>query len=194
MRRANRLRDSAILTQQLRYISGNSPNNKNIALILWDEQQGFCAYTDEHLSRTDAQDVEHFNPTLKDTPQDNYENWLLVKHRWNNEKKSKWGKFQPCLLPTADDFEDRIKYIGGDYVAAEDDDEAQKLIELLKLDDPALADKRKGYIKTTRNHMELDGREPKEFFKQLLKTNRPHVHYSRAIREEFGVDILELIN
>lgn len=194
MRRAIRLKDSAILTQQLRYISNNRANNQKITLILWDEQKGFCAYTDEHMSRSDAQDVEHFNPTLKGTAQDGYENWLLVKHRWNSEKSTKWKKFQPCLHPSADDFEDRIKYIDGDYVAAEDDDEANKLIELLKLNDPALADKRKGYIKSTHEHMRLDGREPKEFFQQLLKTNRPHVHYPRAIREEFDVDILGFIN
>lgn len=194
MRRARKLSESTILTLQLRYISGNSINNKTIAIILWDEQKGFCAYTDEHMSRTDAQDVEHFNPTLKGTAQDNYENWLLVKHRWNNEKNSKWAKFQPCLHPTAADFEDRILYIGGDYVAKADDLEANKLIALLQLDDPALADKRKMYIKTTAEHMELYGEEPSEFFRYLLERNRPNVHYPRAIREEFGVDILALIN
>ena len=68
-----------------------------VAKILLDEQKKFCAYTDEYVSRTDAKDIEHFNPTLKGTPEDNYYNWFLVKHQWNKEKSYKWQEFQPIL-------------------------------------------------------------------------------------------------
>lgn len=87
MRRAIKYPDSKIVEKNLNYISGNSTNNKKIADLLFEEQKKFCAYTDEYISRTDAADIEHFNPTLKDTHDDNYNNWFLVKHQWNKEKR-----------------------------------------------------------------------------------------------------------
>src|SRR5215207_3899824 len=105
MRRGHKNSESEILAKGIAYISTNSSNNKKISEILFTEQKGFCAYTDEYISRTDARDIEHFNPTLKDTSEDNYNNWFLVKHQWNKEKSYKWSEFQPILHPTADDFE-----------------------------------------------------------------------------------------
>ena len=122
MRKADKKSDSKIVTGKLNYVIGNSFNNKKIAEILLDEQKNFCAYTDELITRTDAKDIEHFNPTLKDTPDDNYANWFLVKHQWNKEKSYKWQHFQPIIHPTANDFEERIIYVDGDYFAASDSD------------------------------------------------------------------------
>src|SRR5688572_30130939 len=110
MRKVNKEINSNILANKLNYISGNSTNNKKLVEELLAEQKGYCAYTDEYISRTDAKDVEHFNPTLKDTPDDSYSNWFVVKHQWNMEKGEKWERFQPVLHPTADDLEERIKY------------------------------------------------------------------------------------
>lgn len=122
MRKAHKYPDSKIVTDKLRYVSGNSTNNKKIADILFEEQKKFCAYTDEYISRTDAKDIEHFNPTLKDNAQDDYHNWFLVKHQWNKEKSYKCNDFQPILHPTATDFEERIIYINGDYIAKSNSD------------------------------------------------------------------------
>lgn len=147
MRRAFKHPDSKILTEELNYIPANSHNNKKIAEILVEEQKKFCAYTDEFISRTDSGDIEHFNPTFKGTPQDNYNNWFFVKHQWNKEKSNKWVQFQPILHPTSQDFEERVIYVKGDYVVSSDSDVAAKnLIDLLQLDNASLADKRKKYI------------------------------------------------
>src|SRR4051812_4317702 len=100
MKKAVKDPNSKIITNNLKYISGSFSNNKKIADILLKEQKQFCAYTDEYMSRTDAKDVEHFNPTLKDNPDDNYYNWFLVKHQWNKEKSYKWDNYQPILHPT----------------------------------------------------------------------------------------------
>ncbi len=194
MRRATRLPKSAILSEQLQYLKDNSANNKKLAVILWHEQKGYCAYTDEYMSRTDARDVEHFNPTLKYTAQDSYENWLIIKHQWNKEKSAKWATYQPCLHPTAHDFEQRIFYNDGEYVAAENDIAAQNLVKLLQLDDEGLSDKRKSFIKRKKKELANYLGTPEEYFQVLLKDDKYHVDYPRAIREEFGVDILELIN
>lgn len=195
MRRAVKYLDSKIIENSLRYISGNSVNNKKIASILFEEQRKFCAYTDEYISRTDSGDIEHFNPTIKDTPDDNYSNWFLVKHQWNKEKSYKWKNYQPILHPTAEDFEERIIYFDGDYFAKSDGDiEAQNLINLLKLDDAGLADERKRYIKRKREEIKLFGEDETTFFTALLNDDPPRVCYLRAIKEEFGVDIWEILN
>ncbi len=110
MRKVQKLPNSSILIEKLQYIPGNSSNNKKIAVILQQEQKRFCAYTDEYISRTGSADIEHFNPTLKGTPEDDYENWFLVKHQWNLEKSYKWKTYQPTLHPSAEDFEQRIIY------------------------------------------------------------------------------------
>ena len=144
MRRVDKGKESKILADNLMYRSGNTNNNRKIAEILFLEQKSFCAYTDEYINRTDAGDIEHFDPTLKDNPLDSYNNWFIVKHKWNSEKAIKWSGFQPVLHPTALDLEKRIIYLKGDYVAASSSDtEASNLIKLLKLDDPMLAENRK---------------------------------------------------
>jgi hypothetical protein len=194
MRRALKNPNSKILENKLNYISGNSINNKKIADILFEEQKKFCAYTDEFISRTDAKDIEHFNPTLKDTPTDNYHNWFLVKHQWNKEKSSKWDKFQPIIHPAASDFEERIIYLNGDYVAnSEKDIEAKNLISLLQLDDAHLADKRKKYIKRRKEHIELAKMDIASYFKELIREEPFYVSYLRAIKEEFKIDIWEML-
>ena len=86
MRRAVKYPDSEIVRNHLNYKPTNSSNNKKIAQILLKEQKKFCAYTDEFISRTDSTDIEHFDPSLKNTVDDNYNNWFLVKHQWNQEK------------------------------------------------------------------------------------------------------------
>ena len=194
MRRAFKNPESEITTKGLQYVEGNSANNKNITTILLTEQKGFCAYTDECLTRTDSRHIEHFNPTLKNTKEDSYNNWYLVKGQWNEEKGKKWAKFQPVLLPTAKDFEERIIYVSGDYIAASSEDiEAINLISLLKLEDASLANNRKNYIARKRNDMQAYGQDATAFFEVLLNAAPSLVYYPRAIKEEFAVDIWAMI-
>ena len=195
MRRAIKFPDSEIIKDNLRYRPNNPSNNKKITNILLREQKGFCAYTDEFISRTDSTDIEHFDPTLKNTTDDNYNNWFLVKHQWNQEKSYKWRNYQPILHPTAEDFETRIIYVEGDYLTKSDEDiEAQNLISLLKLGDAALADERKRYIKRKREEIEIFGEDNKTFFSTLINADVARVSYPRAIKEEFGVDIGGMLN
>jgi hypothetical protein len=195
MKRIQKKTDSEIVLKTLTYIVGNSANNKAISEILFKEQNGFCAYTEEYLGRADAKDIEHFNPKLKDTKHDNYENWFLVKHQPNKEKSAKWDDYQPVLYPTAEDFEKRIVYDGGDYrVNLVTDEEAKHLVQLLNLDDAILADERKRYIRRKRNDMMAYGSDAKTFFQNLIEDNIETVRYLRAIDEEFNVSIVEMIN
>lgn len=195
MRKAVKNPASKIISDNLKYVPDNSANNKKIAEILLKEQKNFCAYTDEYISRTDAGDIDHFNPTLKDTPDDNYYNLFLIKHQWNIEKSYKWENFKPILLPTADDFEERIIYRDGDYFAKSSSDlEAKNLINLLKLDDLGLADKRKKYIKRKKEDMIAYNQDKITFFTILINCDTCNISYPRAIKEEFGIDIWQMID
>lgn len=193
MRRAIKGKDSKVLQDGLIYISGNSLNNALLRDILLAEQKSFCAYTDEYISRTDAKDIEHFNPTLKGTDQDGYSNWFVVKHQWNKEKSYKWEEFQPVLYPVDDNFNNRIIYYDGDYISGPDDVEAKNLIRLLKLDDPSLADKRKKYINRKRKEIEMFGVTPESYFLILISDNICQISYVRALSEEFSINLWELL-
>ena len=195
MRRVLKNNDSSeVIKTNLNYIKGNSNNNLKISKILYKEQKGFCVYTEEYLGRADAKDIEHFNPNLKGTTDDSYSNWHLVKHQWNNEKSSKWENYQPILLPTAIDFEDRIVYDGGDYRVSDfNDKEAINLIKLLKLDDILLADDRKKYIQRKTNELSTYGVSAEDFFKILIDDDIKQISYLRAIKEEFKINIWEMI-
>ncbi len=195
MKRIQKKPHSEILAKALKYIVNNSSNNKVISDILFKEQNGFCAYTEEYLGKADASDIEHFNPSLKGEMEDSYQNWFLVKHQPNKEKSAKWDKFQPVLHPTAENFEERIIYDGGDYrVNSTIDIEAKNLIQLLNLDNATLADERKRYINRKRNDMIAYGFDAKTFFQELIENNIETVRYLRAIDEEFNISIVEMIN
>ena len=194
MRRIVKDENSEIVSQKLKFKEGNLKNNKRISQILFKEQKGFCAYTEEYLGRADAKDIEHFNPTLKKNIQDSYLNWFLVKHQWNKEKSSKWGNFLPILLPTDIDFDNRIIYDNGDYrVFDSEDNEAQNLISLIKLDDLILADERKKYIRRKSNEIENYGVTNEEFFKILIEDDIKQISYLRAIKEEFKINIWDML-
>lgn len=194
MRRIVKNENSEIVTQNLKYLEGNSTNNLKISRQLFIEQKGFCAYTEEYMGRADAKDIEHFNPTLKGTGYDGYSNWFLVKHQWNKEKSSKWEKFQPVLNPTDPNFDDRILYDKGDYrVANSDDKEAVNLISLLNLDNIVLADERKKYISRKKSEIAIFGLTEEDFFKTLIEDDICQIKYLRAIQEEFNMNIWNLI-
>lgn len=194
MKRVDKKKDSKIITNNLNYIVGNSTNNKKIAEVLYEEQKGFCAYTEKHIGRTDAKDIEHFNPKLKGEKGDSYSNWFLVKHQWNKEKSSKWDKHQPIIHPTNTHFEERILYVDGDYCEADlEDIEAKNLIKLLQLDDILLADERKKYIKRKKTEMQTFGLSPEDFFQTLIEDDISQIAFLRAIDQEFKITIWDLL-
>lgn len=191
MRKVSKNRNSKILKLNVKYKQGD---NSKLSQLLYEEQKGFCAYTEEYIGRADAKDIEHFNPSLKNTNKDNYLNWFLVKHQWNKEKSTKWDIFQPILHPTDANFEQRIVYHQGDYIVSRLEDlEAKNLIALLKLDDAILADERKRYIKRKKEEIAIFGETPESFFQTLIAADIKQIAYLRAIQEEFNLDIWELI-
>ena len=159
---------------------------------LLDEQNNLCAYTETFLAgRSDKKEIEHFNPTLKPTDKDGYENWFLVKAQWNNEKGStpRWLEHQPILHPTDKGFEDRIIYLEGEYICHPDDDEAENLIKFLRLNEEALTVERKNYIERRRESITRRSVDAKTYFDELLLREPNRVYFIRAIEEEFKIKI-----
>lgn len=192
MRRIEKKSDSSIITESLTYKKQN--HRPRITELLRLEQHNICAYTEEWLGRTDKAEIEHFDPTLKPTVNDSYQNWFLVKGQWNNEKGGirRWSEYQPLLHPTADDFEERIVYYQGLYIAADENDiEAKHLISYLKLDDEELDKQRINYIARMRKDMDLSGMPNQDFIDWRLAsdTYRSTIYYIRAIEVEFNVRV-----
>jgi hypothetical protein len=194
MRRVYKPTDSDVLKQKLIYKDGG--DNKRLATVLCKEQHNICAYTETYLGRTDKKDIEHFNPTLKGSSNDSYDNWFLVKAQWNSEKARKWADFQPILHPTAADFEERIVYLDGEYYCSSVSDvEAINLIKLLKLDDPMLADTRKRYIQRIKHTIDCAQKNAQDFIDDLLQTDPDALYFIRPIEEELQVKVnFDLLN
>ncbi len=191
MKRIDKLLDSKIIEEKLSY---HKNDGKRIAEILRLEQNSICAYTEEYLGRADKADVEHFNPTLKSTVHDDYQNWFLVKAQWNTEKgrTARWNKYQPLLYPTASDLQERIMYDKGHYILSDEEDtEARNLRSYLKLDDEELAKQRIHYILRMKKDIDLSGLTSQEFIDWRLSTPEyvSTIYYIRAIEEELNVKV-----
>lgn len=188
MRRINKPDSSTILQNKLAYKVGGY--NKKLANALCDEQHNICAYTETYLGRSDKKDIEHFNPTLKDTVADSYQNWFLVKAQWNGEKASKWHEYQPILHPTSTDFDKRIIYFDGEYLAdSSGDEEAINLIRLLKLDDHELAIERRCYLENLKENLDLSGKPAQKYIDDLISSKPSLVYFIRALEEELNINV-----
>ena len=185
MNRIIKQTESRILKEKIRY------GDKRLLQILVEEQNYICAYSQVKITGVFSVDTDHFNPTVKGTSEDNYENWFAVSTKVNRQKGSspKWNKFQPILHPTALNFEERILYKNGAYENNEHDLEAQHLIEYLNLNQEQLYSQRLRYIQHLRlilNSSICDGDTNK--LKQLMaEENSELIQFTRAISSEFGI-------
>lgn len=185
---------SQIISNKITYKSNG--DNSKLGKLLLKEQKGFCAYTEHYIGFDDANDIEHFNPNLKDRLEDNYYNWYKVKHLPNQRKTNNW--IEPILLPHVENFEDRVIYNEGEYFAKLNDDEANNLILLLDLNNQKRVEDRKNYIKRRREsindrNIQTDDLEIKKYFQDKIDNEISSISYLRAIQEEFGIDIWNMI-
>lgn len=195
MRRQEKKNNSNILDKNLEY--KQSGDNSELRLLLFNEQKGFCAYTETYLGRSDQKDIDHFNPSKDFQSRNNYNNLFLCKALWNKEKSSKWDKYQPILLPTNNEFEERVVYNKDLKIFEaknENDIEANNIVEILKLDDPDLCDERKRYLRRTLDYSVAYGISIQEFFIKLISEKHfEHISFIRSCQEEFGIDIWNII-
>lgn len=188
MRRIIKSSNSKVILNNLVYKKGS---NKELATILLKEQKNFCAYTEEYIGHNDAADIEHFNPNIKYSEIDTYQNWFMVKHKPNNLKRSNW--IEPILHPTSQDFEKRLIYFEGYYLHNPDDIETKNLINLLNLNDEIFVKNRKKYIERRNERIKEKGIPAKDYFQEKINSEIDSIKYLRAIQEEFSIDIWNLI-
>lgn len=191
MRKQTKLSDSQ--AKNIEYINGG--DNSKLRQILFEEQKGFCAYTETFLDRTEQKDIDHFNPTKEYLERNNYMNLFLCKAQWNKEKSNKWSKFQPILSPLSDDFEERIIY-NHDlklFEAKEENDiEANNLVKLLKLDDYDLSMERKKHIELSKELMSYF-ESPTKYFQKTIELDSTAIKFIRSLEIEFNINIWEML-
>jgi len=190
MKRIIKNPNSEIVTQNIFYKKGD---NKGLSTILLYEQKNFYAYTEEYIGINDAVDIEHFNPNLKYSTTDSYDNWFMVKHKPNNIKRTEW--IEPILYPIDEHFEERLIYHDGFFLHNPDDLEAKNLIDLLSLNDEIFVKNRKKYIDRRKEMIISRGFVGNEtnYFQELIDKEIELVKYLRAIQDEFKIDIWSMI-
>jgi hypothetical protein len=158
-------------------------DRRAITAELLREQRQFCAYSEEHVSGTDAVDVEHFDPRRKNTPQDGYENWYAVRtqmHRW---KPQRIQKHLPILSP-ASKLSERIEYVDDLFMPRDlSDTEARNLIAYLKWNRPELVERRKYHVRLIRDVLE-SGASWDE-----IQRRAENCSFATALAAHFGVDV-----
>jgi hypothetical protein len=179
MKRVCKCKDSAILQNNWQYKDNQARHNSKIRAVLEREQNYFCAYTEDRFSATYARDIEHFNPTLKYTSKDSYRNWFAVSHKFNKDKSTKWGDFQPIMHPTDLNFDKRLWYSEGIYEINSKDIRADNLRKYLDLNNPVLVTERIEYIKGLKSLGDND------FVQKFLAENPTFVKFPRALATEF---------
>ncbi len=194
MRRIAKLRDSEILIRNLSYKRQN--DKIPIREILMKEQKSLCAYTEAQMGyATYSKDIEHFNPTIKNTNDDGYENWYLVSTVWNKKKgtknaNSRWSEYKSELSPSSPDIECRLKYdieSGAIIQANVEDKDASSIIKYLLLDHPDLSRDRLAYLKMLKGLYE-DYNSDIEKLKSHLRKNPLQISYASAVKAVFGFD------
>jgi hypothetical protein len=163
------------------------PRDSAAILVQLDiEQNNLCAYTEEYYCPGYAREVEHFDPTKKNTPGDGYDNWFSASTRFNKHKgsKARWFKYQTVLHPTSPDLEARLIYDGGYFIPSDpSDNEARNLKDYLFLNEFGLPQARIAYINELKDLFGSDLGKIRNF---LIKY--PHrIQYRRALETEFGI-------
>lgn len=179
MRSITKSENSAIIQENLNYI--HKHHRQRISEILKLEQDYYCAYTEEYISGSYSTDIDHFNPNIKDVPQDNYYNWFLISTKINRKKNDKWS--EPILHPTDESISTRISYENGLYRYDENDIEARNLDSLIGLNDEGLVKDRIDYIASINSLIEQFG---SEFIVNWLTQYPMHVKFRTALNTVFG--------
>lgn len=199
MRRIVKSDASEIKTLGLSYTTES--HKPRISQILKKEQFDLCAYTEERISPAFAKEIEHFNPHLKGTASDGYENWYLASSFWNKRKgtrnaKPRWDTHQTVVAPSDATIDNRFIYDASSGAIIEsnsNDDEAKRTVKYLFLDDPDLSKDRLGYINRLQSLLD-DWNGDIEKLKSYLKKHNNDIRYTKAVQTVFQFDpILECL-
>lgn len=144
--------NSEILTKGLVYKKNQSANNALIRNILIKEQFNFCAYSEKYIDELDSVEVEHFNSEIKYN--DDYYNYYAVLRKPNLWKKDESYTnalfFESLFFQNAENLNNRIKYLKGEFLFEEidvNDTEAKSFLDFLGINNHDLFVVRKNHLK-----------------------------------------------
>lgn len=159
------------------------------------EQKGFCAYSERFIKATDETHIEHFDPRLKPTPQDDYFNWYAVLPKFNSQKPKQIEPFLPILSPNSPDLTTRIAYqtdVGVFQAIDSNDIEAKNLVKFLKWDSNELFEDCQHHLQRIKDLHELCADDV--LFRQMLKSNKDNLSFATALEAKLGINVAELLN
>ena len=187
MKRIVKDKNSEILKLNLSY----PKDRQKIRMILEKEQDGYCAYTEAKITESFSVDIEHFNPKLKSTDKDGYNNWFLVSHKYNLKKATKWEDFQHVLHPTATDLEQRLIYDEdtASYICEITDIETNNLMKLVDLNNSKLVKDRKNKIKLLNDLFAESGKTKFIDWISKPKSKKNLIEFRRAIETVFKINL-----
>jgi len=180
--------NSKILIQNLKY--SNVSHRQTIRQILLEEQQGFCAYSEEFFKKTDTKTIEHFYPKTENSDkEDDYYNWYLVKDHANENKPKKIRDYLPILNPLSSEIKNKLKYLKGTFRYEENELEIETLnfIKFLNLNRYELVKDRQKHLKRVQKIKDLSQNDD-EFF-NLLKEDNFYLSYISILEHELSLNL-----
>lgn len=184
MRYLKKQADSGLLVLPLSY--DRRSDRPQIREQLLAEQSRYCAYSERYVHNTDSCDIEHFDPRLKSTDNDNYWNWYAVLSWMNAHKPKKIDPFLPLPNPFDESLPNRIRFHDGFYEAINaSDDEARNLIEYLRWNHPSLVNDRTAHLDHLRFIREQFTSDSE--FVEFIRVDPKNLSFVTAIEVEFGI-------
>ena len=185
---------SGILKEDLKYKSG--ADNSRLRIKLLEEQHNFCAYTEKYITKIDSPEIEHFNPSIKDT--DNYYNYYTTLRYANEQKISKYpiykdsDFFKTLFFQDEAALESRIYYEDFEYLLTnKDDKEAGDLVDYLGLNDDYLYGERMKHIHRLKSTIGDFTPEQKHTY---FNKHKNDLSFPTAIEYEFKINLSALIS
>ena len=190
MKYLSKKNDSEILKKEWKYKTKSQRPKIRAALL--KEQKGFCAYSERYIQQTDSPEIEHFDPRIKPTSKDGYQNWYAVLNWLNIHKPKKIEPHLPILHPSSPDLKERILYKDGLFqVANKDDEEAQNLINFLGWNKMEVVTDRQKHVQRVKFMKEMLAEET--LFLEQLKKDKLNLSFATALEAELGIDIDTLL-
>ena len=189
MRYLNKTESSRILTERWQY--ARAADRGPIRNELLAEQLGFCAYSERFIKKTDAVDIEHFDPRLKPTPQDSYWNWYAVLHWMNQHNARTIERFEPLPRPFDPTIRGRVRYVDGLFFPKDDDDiKVRNLIEFLGWNKQQVVNDRRKHVAKVldlQRRLKLDSVAE---FVEFLYSDPDNLSFATALEAALGCRLL----
>ncbi len=157
-----------------------------IRQLLLSEQSRYCAYSERYVHNTDSCDIEHFDPRLKSTVDDDYWNWYSVLSWMNSHKPKKIEPYLPLPKPFDPTLAERIRFRNGIFEPVNPAElEAHNLIRYLGWNHESLVKDRSAHLANLqfiRDQFQTDAE-----FVDFIVVNPDNLSFITAIEVEFAI-------